>query len=114
MVWELDAEVLTTEGCRFSVQNSASASVALADVLAATGAERYATVLQAYRRGDGQPELLVPDRVPPMAIRHVYARGEAEETIRRAARVAGWEPPRSDWLRMIASPTLVPGSSVTN
>ena len=100
IVWELDPEVLVTAGALFLPDNSARGTLSVAVALAAQGAPAYELALNAYLSQGAQAELLVPDRVPRMAIRRVFVGDEAlaNEVLRLAERV-GWQPVAgNDWV----------------
>jgi hypothetical protein len=71
VIWELDPEVLSTDGALFVDGNAASASLALEGILASRGSGHLRRVLDAYLEPGGQPEMLIPGRIPRAAIAHI-------------------------------------------
>ncbi len=85
VIWELDPEVLLAAGTLFVDGNSASAERDLDQVLASAGAAAFERALAAHEMPGGQPEILIPNRIPRAAIVRIHVSDEA-----MARRTAGF------------------------
>ena len=95
VVWELDPEVLVGEGSLFIDGNSASADRPADLVLASKGAGAYQRALAALHLPGGQPEILIPNRIPRAAIIRIHVSDEAmAQTTQWAIEAVG---SRLDW-----------------
>jgi hypothetical protein len=96
VIWELDLEACLAEGTLFVGGNSASRDWTLEQVLSSSGASALERVLAAHRAPGGQPEVLIPDRIPRAAVVRIHVPDEAvahlaQTLIRKAGVALRWD-----------------------
>jgi hypothetical protein len=89
VVWELDPDVLTADGALFIPANTASAQVDLADVLTRVGPVALRELVTRHGSGS-QSEVLIPERVPRMAIKGIVTPDAVTERRLRSAMKERW------------------------
>ncbi len=95
VIWELDPEILVGDGVLFVAGNSASAAWTADQALESKGVAALERSLAALDLG-GQPEILVPSRIPRVAITRAHVADEtAAVAVRRmmeeSGGISGWD-----------------------